>query len=347
MNELLHYWLNLPPQRSSIARSIDTLHYAVIVTAIGGAAITAVFGLWFLVRYHHKGRATPVTRHVVAPLWLEVVVIAGLLALFCGFWVIGFAQYRNIQSPPRNALPVYVTAKQWMWEFAYPEGPTSANVLVVPVGHPIRLIMTARDVIHSFYVPDYRIKQDVVPGRTVSAWFEVVTPGVSDVLCTQYCGTRHSLMRAQVVALPADEYAQWRASVGGPRASAGGKGGGSGLAARGQMVAAEHGCLRCHSFDGTPFIGPTWARAFGSQRRTADGRTVLVDEAYLTESMMDPGAAIALGFQPVMPSYRGLLEPEDIAAILEYIRSLRDVPVHVAEPPPVAPLSFPQGVPHD
>lgn len=345
MNPFLRSLLNLPPQRSSIARSIDTLHYAVILTAIGGAVIAAAFGLWFLVRYHRKGTTTPVTQYIVAPLWLEVVVIAGLLTLFCGFWVVGFTQYRRMQSPPSTALPIYVSAKQWMWEFAYPDGPTSNSVLVVPVGYPIKLIMTSRDVIHSFYVPDYRIKQDVVPGRTVTTWFEVVVPGVSDVLCAEYCGTRHSMMRAHVVALSAADYAQWRARVRAPLELAGSKGEGVGLAARGKASAAEHGCLRCHSFDGTPFIGPTWARAFGAQRQTADGRSIRIDEAYLTESMMDPGAVIAAGFQPVMPSYRGLLEPQEVAAILEYIRSLRDVPTQVVEPAPAAAIAFPQDVP--
>ncbi len=347
MNELLRHALNLPPQRSSIASSVDHLHYVVILCTIAGAMVAGGFGAMFLVRYRRRTKAIPLTPYVVVPRWLEALVIAGLLSLFCGFWVVGFSQYTTIESAPPDALPIYVTAKQWMWQFAYPDGPTSANVLTVPVGRPIKLIMTSRDVIHSFFVPDFRIKQDVVPGRTMTTWFEAIAPGTSDVLCSQYCGTRHSLMRAQVVALRPADYARWLATARGPLALPGAKGNGIGLAATGKAVAAAHGCLRCHSIDGTPFIGPTWANAFGRQRPTADGRSVLVDEAYLTESMMDPKAVIAAGFQPVMPSYQGLLSPEDISAIIEYIRSLRDVQPVVAEPPPVAPITYPPGAPHD
>jgi cytochrome c oxidase subunit 2 len=333
--------LFLPPQSSSIARGIDLLHYTVILTTMAGVTFAAAVAAVFLLRYRRRTPKIPLTPRVTAPTWLEVTVISGLLGLFCLWWVIGFAQYREIQTPPANAMPVYVTAKQWMWEFAYPAGPTSSDVLVVPVDRPVKLIMTSRDVIHSFYVAEFRIKQDVVPGRAVTAWFEAVEPGTFDVLCTQYCGTRHSLMRAQVVALPADDYARWLEAARAPLVLPDAKGDGQRLAERGHQVAAERGCLRCHSVDGSSYIGPTWANAFGRTRRTTDGREVVIDEAYLTESMMDPRAVIAAGFQPVMPSYQGVLTPAETAAILEYIRSLRDVrPVNVV-PPPAAPIEFP------
>jgi cytochrome c oxidase subunit 2 len=252
-------------------------------------------------------------------------------------------QYRTLQTPPPNAIPIYVTAKQWMWKFAYPDGPTSSDVLAVPVGRPVKLIMTSRDVIHSFYVAEFRIKQDVVPGRTLTTWFEAIEAGTYDVLCTQYCGTRHSLMRAQIVALSEADYARWLDAARSPLALRGAKGDGQGLAEQGHRIAAERGCLRCHSTDGTAFIGPTWANAFGRQRRTADGREVLVDEGYLTESMMDPRAVIAAGFAPVMPSYQGALTPTETSAIVEYIRSLRDVAPVQTVPAPAAPIAFPDG----
>jgi cytochrome c oxidase subunit 2 len=238
-------------------------------------------------------------------------------------------------------MPIYVTAKQWMWKFADPSGPSSADALVVPVGRPVKLIMTSRDVIHSFYVPAFRIKQDVIPGRAVTTWFEAVVPGTYDVLCTQYCGTRHSMMRAQVVALEPTDYARWLDAARAPLALPGGKGDGQGLAARGREVAAERGCLRCHTVDGSPFIGPSWAGVFGRRRATADGGEVLVDEAYLTQSMMEPRAVIAAGFQPVMPSYQGVLDPEQTSALLEYIRSLRDAVPVAPVPAAVGPVSVP------
>ena len=341
MNELLRQMLFLPPQSSSIARSLDLLHYSVILVTMAGVTFAAAVAAVFLLRYRRRTPKIPLTPRVIAPLWLEVAVIGGLLGLFCLWWVIGFVQYRTLGTPPRDAMPVYVTAKQWMWEFAYPAGPTSADVLVVPVGQPVKLIMTSRDVIHSFYVPEFRIKQDVVPGRALSQWFEAVEPGTFDVLCTQYCGTNHSLMRAQIVALPAEDYARWLEGARAPLALPGAKGDGQRLAARGREIAAARGCLRCHSVDGSAYIGPTWANAFGRMRKTTDGREILVDEAYLTQSMMDPRAVIAAGFQPVMPSYQGVLTPAETSAIVELIRSLRAVrPVNVV-PPPAAPIEFP------
>jgi len=341
MNELLRRLLALPPQSSSVARAIDWLHYSVILTTMAGVTVAAVIAAVFLLRYRRRTPVIPLTPRITVPTWLEVCFVGGLLGLFCLWWVIGFAQYRTLETPPAGAMPVYVTAKQWMWKFSYPMGPSSADVLVVPVDQPVKLIMTSRDVLHSFYVPAFRVKQDVVPGRAVTAWFQAIEPGTYDVLCTQYCGTRHSFMRAQVVALAAADYQRWLDAASAPLALPGAKGDGQGLAERGHQVAAERGCLRCHSVDGTPFIGPTWANAFGHPRAIAGGHDVLIDEAYLTQSMMEPRAVIAAGFQPVMPSYQGLLTPEEVSAILEYIRSLRDVSPAQIVPPPAGPIVVP------
>jgi cytochrome c oxidase subunit II len=326
----MNWLLNLPPQASSVAKRIDWLHYSVILTTFAGVALVAAIAAYFVIRYRRRDNAP--TPRIVAPPWLEGGVIVVLLAMFIGWWVVGFLQYRELETAPSNAIPVYVTAKQWMWKFQYPDGPSSTDVLVVPVNQPIKLIMQSRDVIHSFYVPAFRIKQDVVPGRATTAWFEAIAPGTYDIECTQYCGTRHSLMRGQVVALPAAQFEVWRSSA--EPDHFGGKGDGSGLAAYGRVVAADHGCLRCHTLDGTPSIGPTWLASFGRTRRLTDGTDVLIDEEYLTESMMEPSSQIAAGFQPVMPSYRSQLAPADVAAIVELVRSLRDTAPTHDEPQP-------------
>jgi cytochrome c oxidase subunit 2 len=341
VNELLRRLLNLPPQSSSFARGIDTLHYTVILATMAGVTLAAAVAAVFLLRYRRRTQVIPLTPRVHAPLWLEVAVYGGLLAMFCVWWVIGFRQYRDMQTPPADAIPIYVTAKQWMWKFAYPDGPTSQDALVVPVGKPVKLIMSSRDVIHSFYVPEFRVKQDVVPGKVMTLWFEASEAGTYDVLCTQYCGTRHSLMRAQVIALAGDDYGRWLDAARGPLPLPGAKGDGEGLAAQGHQIAAERGCLRCHTTDGTPFIGPSWASSFGRLRHTSDGRDVRIDEAYLTESMMDPRAVIAAGFAPVMPSYQGALTPTEASAIVEYIRSLRDVAPARMVPAPAGAIEFP------
>ncbi len=343
MNELLRRILQLPPQRSTMARAIDTLHYSVILITLAGVAFAALVTAIFLFRYRRRTPQIPLTKKIKAPRWLEALVIGGLLSLFGVWWVIGFQQYRTMQDPPADAMPIYVTAKQWMWQFAYPSGPTATDELVVPVGVPVKLIMTSRDVIHSFYVPAFRIKQDVIPGRAVTTWFQATEPGSYDILCTQYCGTRHSFMRAQVIALAAADYARWIDAARSPLALAGANGDGQApadrdpdatsltgaataqsLVERGRQISAARGCLRCHTVDGTPYIGPSWAGAFGHRRKTADGGEVVIDEAYLTQSMMDPRAVIAAGFAAVMPSYQGALTPDETSAIIEYIRSLKD-----------------------
>ena len=344
VNELLRRILFLPPQASTVASEIDHLHYFVILTTMFGAAAITVVGLVFLVRYRARGDAF--RREVPAPgvpRWAEVGVIGGLLSLFCLWWVIGFWQYVKVQVPPPDAMTVYVTAKQWMWKFAYPDGEHTIATLYVPTGRPVELLLTSRDVIHSFYVPDFRIKQDAVPGRYTTIWFEVPDPGTHQIFCAEYCGTNHSEMRGQVVALSPEDYARWvgashrAAPMVLPAQPAD-------LISTGRAAAAELGCLRCHTLDGSPFIGPTWAGLYRSVVPFEGGGSEVADEAYLTESMMDPMAKIHLGFKPVMPSYHGTLTPGQAAAIVELIKSVRDLPergAHRAPPPGGAPLEAP------
>ncbi|MBZ0235929.1 MAG: cytochrome c oxidase subunit II [Deltaproteobacteria bacterium] len=317
MNEMLRVLLALPPQASTVARELDTLHYVVItISVLGAVGITVAVAL-FLVRYGHsveQGKAERALggRRAHVPFALEIIVVAGLLGLFVLFGVIGFRQYVHLRRTPPDAMPIYVVGKQWMWSFAYPDGTATNGDLYVPVGQPVELLMTSRDVIHSFFVPAFRVKHDVVPGRMTRMWFEVERPGVYDAYCTEYCGLSHSRMRARVIALPPDEFAAWserRADV-------------VDLAARGQRVAAEAGCFRCHTVDGTPHLGPTFAGLYGSRVPLAGGGSVVVDEAYITESMMEPARRLHEGFAPIMPSYMGVLPAPDTAAIVEYVRSL-------------------------
>jgi cytochrome c oxidase subunit II len=348
MNELLRKLLFLPPQASSVARHIDQLHFSVIITTMVGAAAITIVGVALLIRYRARGELRREDPKACPPLWAEVGVIGGLLSLFCLWWVIGFVQYVGLQVAPEDALPIYVTAKQWMWKFAYPDGEHTISTLYVPSGKAVRLILTSRDVIHSFYVPDFRIKQDAVPGRYTTAWFLVNQPGVHLVMCAEYCGTGHSTMRAQVVALAPEDYGRWLA---GARRDAETSEGLPGpieqtplsveefapatplsMVRLGLQVAGDLGCLRCHTLDGSPHIGPSWAGLYRAAIPLATGQTVVADEAYLTESMMDPLARLHAGFQPVMPSYHGLVSPGQTAAIIELIKSLRDVPGRAAGP---------------
>jgi cytochrome c oxidase subunit 2 len=369
INELLRRILFLPPQASSVAREVDYLHYFVILTTMAGAAAITVVGLAMVIRYRARSgefkREDPAAR---PPLWAEAAVVGGLLSLFCLWWVIGFSEYVEMNVPPQDSMRVYVTGKQWMWKFAYPDGEHTIATLYVPAGRPVELLLTSRDVIHSFYVPDFRIKQDAVPGRYTTAWFTVREPGTHLVLCAEYCGTSHSSMRAQVIALAPEDYARWLAGarrdadvplprlVDGPSgetaAISGGLPGPRGdvplavedfpvpepvsLSRIGARAAGELGCLRCHTLDGSAHIGPTWAGLYRSIVPLADGTSVVADEAYLTESMMDPQARLHAGFQPVMPSYHGLMTPAQTAAVIELIKAVREVPGRGTPPAPLA-----------
>ncbi len=339
MNELLRRVLFLPPQSSSVARSIDGLHYFVIISTMLGAVVVTVVGGWFLLRYR-RGYvdAHPEEYDVEArpPLWMKVASVVGLFGLFVVWWSIGIRQFIELRVAPEDSIEIYVTAKQWMWKFAYPRQGRSISALYVPAGRPVKLILTSRDVIHSFYVPDFRIKQDLIPGRYTTVWFEAKEPGVHEILCAEYCGTGHSIMRGQVVALSVEDYERWLEGddlarpVAGPRYEPPWVVGNTAppqdldLVVVGERAAAEQGCLRCHSLDGTPHIGPTWAGLYGSVVELASGERVIADGAYITESMMDPMVKIHRGFPPLMPSYIGKIRPPETAAIIELIRSLRD-----------------------
>jgi cytochrome c oxidase subunit 2 len=260
---------------------------------------------------------------------VEVGIIGGLQVLFLVFWVFGAVLYDHMLTPAPGAMTIYVTGKQWMWKFSYPDGRASMDVLTVPVGKPIRLVMTSRDVIHSFYVPAFRMKHDLVPGRYYAIWFEANTPGLFPIECAEYCGVNHSQMLGSVQVLAGPDYQRWL--EGHPVRTEEGFAGGSAtlggpLAQQGRAVADRHGCFNCHTIDGQPHIGPSFAGLYQSKVRLADGRTVVADEAYLTRSMIDPLVDVVDGYKPVMPSFRGSLEQPEVAALVELIKSVQDKP---------------------
>ncbi|MGZ5966506.1 MAG: cytochrome c oxidase subunit II [Polyangiales bacterium] len=311
--DVVRRMLFLPEQASSAAPGVDLLHFCVIGVTMTGAVAVAAVTTGFLLRYARTRENEP-TPHVRTGPWAMVVKIFGPLLLFLAFWVVGFRQYIAIETPPAGAIDVYVTGKQWMWKFAYPSGASSISNLVVPKGRPVRLIMTSRDVIHSFYVPAFRVKQDVLPGRTTTLWFTATRTGTFDIFCAEYCGTSHSGMGGAVTVLEERDFAQWLEH----------EGGSSSMAARGAGLARDKQCLACHSVDGQKHIGPSFRGLYRSSVLLTDGRTVLADEAYLTRSMMLPAADVHAGFTPVMPTYEGRLDADEVGALVEYIKSLRD-----------------------
>jgi cytochrome c oxidase subunit 2 len=205
------------------------------------------------------------------------------------------------------------------------------NVLHVPAHRPVRLLITSRDVLHSFYVPAFRIKMDALPGRYTQAWFEATKPGTYQVLCTEYCGLSHSKMLAEVVVMEPSDFEEWlKTQQRGPLASRQDALADTSLvppAARmveqGQRLAGTQGCFKCHTMDGAPHIGPTFLGMYDRLEKLSDGQNIRVDEAYITQSMMDPGAHLVAGYQNVMPTFQGKLQGPETAAIVEFIKSLR------------------------
>ncbi len=338
MNELMRRLLFLPEQGSEYARSVDHLHYFVIIATMLGAAAVFSAAAVFVVRYRRR-REGEVTPHVEPTAVHEALFVSVPLVLFLVWFAIGFPQYVSLQTPPRDAMDVYVQGKKWMWKFAYPGGPSSTDVLRVPAGRPVRLLLTSRDVIHSFFVPAFRLKQDALPGRYTQTWFQATEPGRHQIFCAEYCGVGHSAMLGEVVVMKADEFDAWvaeqRRGLALAQDSAMTPGETfdvrSSLQEQGRRLASEYGCFGCHTVDGTQHIGPTWRDLYGKTERLEGGKTILVDEAYLTRSMMDPRADIVAGYQPVMPTFQGRLPAPEVAAIVEFIKSLR-TDVVAAEP---------------
>lgn len=353
MGDWMREALFLPEAASDVAERVDLLHFFVIGVTMLGSFGVALMVLVFALRYRRTkrepGRWEP---KYSAPRWLEFGVIGGLFGLFLMWWGIGVQQYQEIQEPPDDALEVYVVGKQWMWKFEYPGGQRSASTLVVPEDTPVELILTSRDVIHSLFIPAFRVKQDALPNRYTTMWFQADEPGRYDILCAEFCGLGHSTMRGRVEVLTAQEYARWldgtwREDLRGPDSEfAEGvyarplESRGVDLVTMGERVAGERGCLRCHTMDGSPHIGPSFGNLFGREIPLRSGETAVVDAAYITRSITDPTAQIHAGFAPVMPSYRGLLSPSETAALVELIRTLEDAPsLDGPSPRPLEPAS--------
>lgn len=311
--ELLH----LPPEASSASTGIDALHAAVIGIAIVGSVGMSLLVLRSVLRYRRTPETTTTTPRIVSNRVHELGLAGAILTFFLIVWVVGYRQYVDLRTPPPNAMLVYVTAKQWMWKFGYVDGRSSNDDLVVPVGRPVKLVMTSRDVIHSFFVPAFRLKQDVIPGRYVTMWFLPTKVGDYDIFCAEYCGVSHSSMHGTVHVVAADDYARALAAhVEGAKTVD--------SALEGSAIVARFQCNACHATDERTKLGPSWKNLYGSWQTLADGRRILADDDYLARSILDPDADKVAGFTTLMPSYRAQMTPGEVAAVVAYIRSLGD-----------------------
>jgi cytochrome c oxidase subunit 2 len=302
-----------PEQASTFAPHVDALYaYLLLITAFFTLLITATI-IFFAVKYRRR-RPDELPRPIAGSMALELTwtIIPLMIAMTIFVW--GASTYFKAYRAPQQAMEIYVVAKQWMWKFQHQTGQREINELHVPAGARVKLTMTTEDVIHSLYVPAFRIKQDVVPGRYQQMWFEATTPGKYYLFCAEYCGTNHSGMGGYVYVMEPTAYQQWLAGGTGAESAA----------SQGQKLFQERGCASCHQVEpgGQQGRGPTLYGLFGKKQTVEGGEQVTVDEAYIRESILNPQAKLAIGFQPIMPTFQGQVNEEQILQLVAYIRSL-------------------------
>lgn len=329
MNDLL----GMPEQTSTLAPRLDVLHWQVFaLTCLLTVALAGVIITFHALYYRRE--AQQVTEVVHPPLWLEGAFVAAPFLVFMTWFTIGFTDFVWSRTPPKDTVDIYVTGKKWMWKYSYPDGPNMIDTLRVPKGRPVRLLITSRDVIHSFFAPTMRVKQDALPGRYTETWFEATKTGIFPIFCTEYCGLNHSTMIGNLVVMEPREYDAWvdeqkrntysaRIDMNPSLAE-----GPSSMATWGAKLALQRGCARCHSIDDSnnmlpATLGPSWVNVYRAPRKLSNGTTVIADEAYLTRSMMDPMYELVDGYPPMMPTYQGVLMSGEAAAIVEYIKTLK------------------------
>jgi len=302
-----------PEAASTLAPGVDDLFLFLILLSLFFGLLVAGMIVVFMVKYRRRDDDERAPE-IHGSLALEALWMGIPLAIALGIFAWGASLYAAIRRPPNDALRVNVVGKQWMWKVQHLEGKREINELHVPVGRAVELVMTSEDVIHSFFVPAFRVKMDVVPGRYSSMWFEATRAGTYHLFCAEYCGTLHSEMIGHIVAMDPADFQAWLAGSqpGGPAVS---------MADAGRAIFETQGCASCHTGDSPR--GPSLAGIAGSQQKLADGQTVVVDDAYLRQSILDPSARVVAGYQPIMPTFQGLIGEEDLMRLIAYIRSLQ------------------------
>jgi cytochrome c oxidase subunit II len=303
----------MPPEVTDVARHVDTL-YGFLLIASAVSCVLVIGGLiYFAVAFRRKSadQKTPYISHntTLEFLWSFIPFVIFMVVFVWGWWV-----YSKMRTMPEDALEIAVQGQKWSWSFTYKNGRTSAAEFYVPVGQNVRLVMNSIDVIHSFYIPAFRTKQDVVPGRYSNIWFNAETEGDYNVFCAEYCGDNHSGMHAVIHVVSREKFEDWLSNEAY-----------KGLAPVqiGQKVYQTR-CIACHNLTDQKNVGPGWKGIFGKSEQLEGGGSVTVDENYLRESILDPNAKVVLGFpKGVMPTQAGQLNEAEIAGVIEFIKSLK------------------------
>jgi len=303
-----------PESASTMASRVDALYFFLLAISIFFSLLIAGLIVFYAVKYRRRA-ADGVGSEIRGGLVLELTWTIVPLLITMVIFVWGASVFFAMSRPPDETINIYVVGKQWMWKFQHLDGQREINELHVPVGRPVKLIMTSEDVIHDVFVPAFRIKADVVPGRYTHLWFQSTKPGHYRLFCAEYCGTKHSGMIGQVVVMEPSEYQTWLS---------GGAAEGS-LASAGAKLFQDLACNTCHRPDAQG-RGPVLEGLFGKTVTLQNGETVTVDEAYVRESILQPAAKITSGFQPIMPTFQGLVTEEQLLELIEYVKSLHELP---------------------
>ncbi len=311
--QFLVKWLTefalFPPQASAIAPYMDAFYFFLLLISLVGLVLVGLMVGTFSIMFRKE--KNPQATHIEGSTLLEATWTIIPLALFMVCFVWGALLYFRIYNPPTNAMNIYIVGKQWMWKAEHPGGQHEINALHIPVGRDVQLTMISQDVFHSFSIPAFRVKREVIPGRYSTVWFRATQPGTYHLFCTQYCGTLHSSMIGDIVAMSPDDYEKWTA----------GSTSGQSLAQNGERLYASLGCNSCHS--GTAGArGPNLAGIYRSKVTLAGGRTVTADDEFLRGSILNPTTHAMAGYAPIMPTYQGQVSEEGLIALVEYIKGL-------------------------
>jgi cytochrome c oxidase subunit 2 len=308
----------LGEQGSDFAYKVDYAHDIVtIISVICTVAIVGVM-LYFAIIYRQRNGQDHETPAIEGNNTLEVIwtVFPTLVCIWVAW--LGYDSFVDLRTPPANAMEVNVTGRKWAWDFQYSNGKKTTSELVVPVGEPVKLIMTSRDVLHSFFVPVMRTKMDVIPGRYTQEWFRPIKTGDFQVFCTEYCGNEHSKMMARLKVLPRAEFERWLADDSEAKKLAAMK-----PSDMGKQLYVSKSCNTCHSLDGSPKVGPSWLKLYNRQGSLTNGQSYVADHNYIKESILNPSAKVVAGYQAgMMPSYAGQLSDVEIESIIEFIKTV-------------------------
>lgn len=308
--------LTLPIRGSAYAADVDSLYGFIVWLSIFFFVLVGGLTLFFAWIYRKKNGKDHPTPHITDHAVLEVIwsVVPLVLAMVIFFW--GFHTYMQSTVAPQDALEIQVTGKKWNWTFEYPDGTRSLNEMHIPVGKPVKFIMSSEDVIHDFFVPDMRVKRDVLPNRYTMLWFTPTVEGMHVVQCAQYCGKGHSDMLARIYVDTDAKYKDWMENGSEEMRK-------MPLPELGKLLYESKGCSTCHTLDGTKGNCPSWKGIFGRTNKMADGRTMKVDENYIRKTMYDPNSMLLPGFEGIMPSFQGLLRQREELALIEFIKTVK------------------------